>query len=121
MIALYDGNCTLCKQTKRFFQGLDQHAKVEWVSLQEYETENIHTFDAAELRKELHIILANGTVLKGYFAVRKLFVQLPLTMFLGWFMYIPFLSIIGQPIYRWVARNRHKWLRKKCDNGGCSL
>lgn len=122
IIALYDGTCSLCKETKRISEKLDWLNRVKWVSLQEYEkSPNPISFTKQELRKELHIIHPGGGVKKGYYAVRILMLQFPATFLASILLYLPFTDIIGNPIYRWIAKNRHKFLRKKCNDGSCSL
>lgn len=101
---------------------LDWLNRVEWISLQKYEQlQPGIVFEPVELRRALHIIDKHGTVLKGFYAVRKLFLLFPLTFFFGLLMYFPFAAIIGKPAYEWIAANRHKFLKKKCENGSCSL
>ncbi|KON86662.1 hypothetical protein AF332_07550 [Sporosarcina globispora] len=121
-IALYDGTCSLCKETKRIFEKLDWLNKVEWISLQEYEkTSNPISISRQDLRKELHIITSCGDVKKGYFAVRRLLILFPVSFIFSILFYLPFIPQIGNPLYQWIAKNRHKFLRKKCDDGSCSL
>ncbi|AGX05919.1 DUF393 domain-containing protein [Bacillus infantis] len=121
-MALYDNTCQLCQMTKKSFQKLDLLHRVDWVSLQKYEQEHGEIqFSSRELRKELHIITPEKKVLKGFYAVRRLLLLFPLTFVLGLFMHLPFASAAGVPVYRWIARNRHKLLRKKCKDGSCSL
>ncbi|CAM3538974.1 thiol-disulfide oxidoreductase DCC family protein [Cytobacillus oceanisediminis] len=121
-IALYDGTCSLCKETKRLSEKLDWLKQVEWISLQEYERNlNSISFSKQDLRKELHIITPAGDIKKGYYAVRRLLRHFPATFLFSVLLYIPFTPIIGNPIYQWIAKNRHKFLKKKCDDGSCSL
>lgn len=121
-IALYDGTCSLCRETKRLSEKLDWLNKVEWVSLQEYEKNpRSISFSNQDLRKELHIITPNGEVKKGYYAVRRLLLQFPATLILSVLLYVPFAALIGNPIYKWIAKNRKKFLRKNCDDGSCTL
>ncbi|MBP2243339.1 putative DCC family thiol-disulfide oxidoreductase YuxK [Cytobacillus eiseniae] len=104
------------------FQKLDWLEKVEWISLQEYEKgEHTHIFDKESLRKELHLITPTGKVLKGYYAIRYLFLLFPASCLIGLIGYIPLSPIIGKPIYKWVAKNRHRWTKGKCKDGSCSL
>ncbi|MBY0124180.1 thiol-disulfide oxidoreductase DCC family protein [Bacillus sp. S/N-304-OC-R1] len=120
--ALYDETCSLCKESKQIFKKIDWLRKIEWVSLQDYERKNqLISFDRTSLRRELHIITSNGKVLKGYNAVRHLLLLSPPASLFGFFLYIPGMSFLGDPLYKWIAKNRHKFLRKKCDNGSCSL
>jgi predicted DCC family thiol-disulfide oxidoreductase YuxK len=121
-IALYDQTCSLCRETKRIFNKLDWFGKVEWISLQEYEKEKSHiAFQKEDLRKELHIITPSNQVIKGFYAVRRLFVLFPATFPLGILVHFPLIDKIGIPVYQWVAKNRHKFSRKNCDSGSCSL
>lgn len=122
LIVLFDSSCILCQQTKKVLKKFDWLNQVNWISLQEYSHLNpVHTFDPIELRRELHVVDHKGNVTKGFYAVRKLFLLFPLTFIPGLFMYIPYASLVGNPLYKWIAANRHKFLRKKCDNGSCTL
>ncbi|MFE8703330.1 thiol-disulfide oxidoreductase DCC family protein [Cytobacillus sp. FJAT-54145] len=121
-IALYDGKCSLCKESKKIFQKLDVLNQVEWISLQQYNEENGECdFHPVELRKELHLLLPSGKALKGFFAVRSVLLRSPYSFVFALPLYIPFVHLIGSPIYRWIAKNRHKFLKRKCDDGSCSL
>ncbi|MDF1509383.1 DUF393 domain-containing protein [Robertmurraya sp. DFI.2.37] len=122
IVALYDGNCALCLRTKTILQKIDLFKKVTWLSLQEFEeVQKDARFTAKELRSELHILLPNQRVLKGYKAVRRILLISPYTFIFASILYLPFLHFIGDPIYRWIARNRHLFFKQKCDDGSCSL
>ncbi|WP_246860959.1 DUF393 domain-containing protein [Bacillus sp. REN3] len=121
-MALYDESCSLCQQTKRTMEKLDWFHRVEWISLQEHEKAGSGPgFRAAALRRELHIIDQNGKVLKGFYAVRRLFLLFPLTFAAGLLMYLPLAPAVGNPFYKWIAANRYRFMRRKCENGSCSL
>jgi predicted DCC family thiol-disulfide oxidoreductase YuxK len=122
IVVLYDGNCALCLRTKTILQKIDLFKKVTWLSLQEFEeVQKDARFTAKELRSELHILLPNQRVLKGYKAVRRILLISPYTFIFASILYLPFLHFIGDPIYRWIARNRHLFFKQKCDDGSCSL
>ncbi|MCM3708181.1 MULTISPECIES: thiol-disulfide oxidoreductase DCC family protein [Cytobacillus] len=121
-IALYDGSCSLCKETKRIFKKLDWLNKVEWISLQDYEKmPGSLSFPRQDLRKELHLITPSGSVKKGYYAARRLLLLFPASFLISTFLYLPFTGLLGDPVYKWIAKNRHKFLKKKCDDRSCSL
>ncbi|OCA91452.1 hypothetical protein A8F94_06245 [Bacillus sp. FJAT-27225] len=121
LLALYDGNCALCKASKEKSMKLDWLRRIKWVSLQEYEKKGLKpSFRAVDLRRELHV-LEGAKVYRGFFAARKMLLQFPLTFLPGILLYFPFASIIGTPVYNWIARNRYKWLGTTCENGSCSL
>lgn len=121
-VALYDETCSLCQLSKKKIMELDVLQRIEWVSLQTYEkTPNIISFNRKELRKEIHLITSKGKVLKGFYAMRNIMLQCPLLFIFGIICYVPFADVIGNPIYRWVAKNRHIFLRQSCKDGNCSL
>jgi predicted DCC family thiol-disulfide oxidoreductase YuxK len=121
-IALYDGTCSLCKETKKIFKKLDWLNRVEWISLQEYEKRpGSFSFSRQDLRRELHIITPSGSVKKGYSAIRRLLFLFPASFLMSLLLYLPLTPMLGDPIYKWIAKNRHKFLKKKCDDGSCSL
>ncbi|WP_059171472.1 thiol-disulfide oxidoreductase DCC family protein [Bacillus sp. FJAT-27445] len=122
LLALYDGNCVLCTKSKAKSQKLDWLGRIKWMSLQEYKKEGLNpAFRALDLRRELHLIQEDGTVYKGFFAIRKLLLQFPLTFIPALLLYLPFASKAGIPIYNWIARNRIKWMGEKCEDGSCSI
>ena len=122
-LALYDESCSLCQLSKKRVMSLDWFKQVKWVSLQEYEKKSnrIYIFNKKELRKELHLITERGEVLKGFYAIRKMMFHCPLLFIPGVICYIPFVDLIGNRVYRWVAKNRHFFFRQSCDDGKCSL
>lgn len=122
MIALYDGDCSLCLETKKWFQRLDWLGAAEWLPLQEYEKSGrLPRFRPENLRRELHIINRSGNVLKGFKAARKLLLHCPLTFLPALLLYLPGAAWAGEPAYRVLARNRHRLNRGKCKSGSCTL
>lgn len=101
---------------------LDWFKRVNWVSLQEYERKPNNLYiNKKELRIQLHLITVKGEVLKGFYAIRKIMLQCPLLVIPGIICYIPFVDFVGNRVYRWVAKNRHIFFGKSCDDGKCSL
>ena len=118
----YDGKCVLCRETKRIFERLDWFKQTKWTSIQEVEKACDYPFlDKKEIKEQMHVVSPSGTIYKGFFAVRKLALLFPLTSVLGLVAYIPFLHYFGVPIYKYIATNRHKFLKAKCEDGSCSI
>ncbi|UFT98169.1 DUF393 domain-containing protein [Radiobacillus kanasensis] len=119
---LYDRDCYLCNQTKRIVNKLDWFRRFQWISFQAYQQE--HTLSEEEKRKlagELHILTDKGETYSGYFAIRYMLLQCPLTFLLGACMSIPGAKYVGIPVYRWIARNRYRLFKSKCENGVCKI
>ncbi|SDK09056.1 thiol-disulfide oxidoreductase DCC family protein [Sediminibacillus albus] len=121
-IVLYDKDCYLCQQTKKIIHILDWFKVFDWVSLQKYEQTNLLSNQEKEaIRGEIHIIMPNGNRITGYQAVRFMLIRCLLTMPLGILMYIPKSEIIGEPLYKWIAKNRYQLFKNKCTNGVCKI
>ncbi|WP_386062391.1 thiol-disulfide oxidoreductase DCC family protein [Thalassobacillus hwangdonensis] len=119
---LYDGHCYLCQQSKRIFQKLDWIGKFDWVSLQHYERQfPISEEKSAAIKRELHVILPSGKELSGYGAVAYMLTRCPLTFPLGLIASIPGAGLIGKPLYRFIAKNRYRMFKDKCENGACNI
>jgi predicted DCC family thiol-disulfide oxidoreductase YuxK len=52
----------------------------------------------------------------GFKAVRRLGWVLPLTWPVFWLGYVPLLSWVGDIVYAWIAKNRHRW---GCESSSC--
>ncbi|OEH92113.1 thiol-disulfide oxidoreductase DCC family protein [Bacillus solimangrovi] len=115
----YDGQCEICCHTKRTLSFFDWFKIIDWIPLQEMV--NDLPFSIEEASKELKVITSNNKVYGGYYAVRKLFLRLPLFVPIGLIAYIPGINRLGVPLYKWLANNRKKLLRRKCKNGQCQI
>ncbi|WP_110927381.1 thiol-disulfide oxidoreductase DCC family protein [Bacillus massiliglaciei] len=122
-LVLYDGQCILCRQTKKRLESIDWLKRTEWQSLQEYEQqERAILFKREDLRREMHLITPDGRVLRGFYAVRRIMLHTPVLALVGLMGYLPFADRLGNPLYRWIAKNRHLFFKKgTCKDGGCSL
>ncbi|WP_228027560.1 thiol-disulfide oxidoreductase DCC family protein [Bacillus fonticola] len=118
VIALYDGQCALCRKTKEAFRQLDLFHRIQWSTLQEVADDVSYTNE--ELRTELHVLTRKKTK-KGFYAVRYLLRQTPLGFPLAILLYVPFIDRIGNPVYRLIANNRHKLLASQCKDGACAI
>ncbi|WP_053218826.1 thiol-disulfide oxidoreductase DCC family protein [Virgibacillus senegalensis] len=121
-IVLYDGDCYLCRQTKQVIGLLDWFGAFRWLSLQEYERRQTVTSKQRQaIRGEIHIVQPDGKINKGYQAVRFMLIRCLVTAPLGVLMYLPKSEVLGDPLYRWVAKNRYRIFKNKCTNGVCKL
>ena len=124
-LALYDAQCALCQRTKKAVTKLDWLNQFKWVSLQEYEKmDQPLSFRAIDLRRELHLLVQTDKgvkVLKGFRSIRHIFLFMPSTFVFGLICYIPGISLIGDPVYKWVAKRRHHFFKSQCDSDSCTI
>lgn len=113
---------SLCRLSKNRVKKLDWFKQITWLSLQEFEQQPNHIhYNKKELRTELHLITAKGDAVKGFYAIRKIMLRCPLLVLPGMICYLPYVELIGNRVYRWVAKSRHFFLKKPCDDGKCGL
>ncbi|WP_028783529.1 thiol-disulfide oxidoreductase DCC family protein [Thalassobacillus devorans] len=121
-IVLYDAQCYLCQQSKSIFQRLDWCHNFQWKSLQDYKKEtNLSREEETAIKQEIHIIKRGGTKQKGYHAVVTMLRYSPPTAPIGLLGSLPGMSLVGKPLYSWIAKNRYKFFKGKCPNGSCNL
>ncbi|WP_157967323.1 MULTISPECIES: thiol-disulfide oxidoreductase DCC family protein [Paraliobacillus] len=121
-IILYDQFCYLCQQSKKIITALDWFNVFEWKSLQSYQATNkLSEEEKQELVGEIHLRKKNGETLTGFYAVRFVLLRCVLTFWLGVLAYLPKADLIGNPLYRWVAKNRYHLFKNKCENGTCRI
>lgn len=119
---LYDGQCPLCIRSMTFLCYFDWfkrlkygNVEVRWQSF----VESYPHISLQDLLDEMHIILPNGTVKKGFFAFREILRYLPTLWPLLLILYFPGTAKIGPKIYKFIADRRPKFQR--CSFGTCSI
>ncbi|MCH9037545.1 MAG: DUF393 domain-containing protein [Chloroflexi bacterium] len=101
----YDGDCRLCARSVRWLSLLDFFGQIEWVPYQSLESPP-PGLTWADLCRAAYLVDARGRRHEGFFAFRQLSLRLPLLIPLALVLWLPGVSILGVPAYRWVARNR---------------
>ena len=121
-LILYDKYCYLCNQSKKIIKAIDWFRVFDWQSLQSYEKTTILSDQKKRaLEGEIHLIKSSGESLTGFYAIRHILLRCVLTFWLGALLYLPKADQIGNPIYRWVAKNRYRMFKNKCENGTCRI
>ncbi|MFB1051416.1 thiol-disulfide oxidoreductase DCC family protein [Paraliobacillus sp. JSM ZJ581] len=121
-LILYDQNCYLCKQSKKIIKWIDWFRVFKWESLQDYQKRvNLAEKDKKALEGEIHVKRPDGKLLKGFYAVRYILLRCVLTSWLGLLAYLPYTDRIGNPLYRFIARNRYRFFKNKCKKGTCRI
>lgn len=72
-----------------------------------------------ETQNRMVSIRPDGKTYGGFYAVRDIAAHLPLTLLPALTLYIPGVSLIGVPVYAWIARNRHRFGGR--SNDACSI
>ncbi|WP_085505578.1 thiol-disulfide oxidoreductase DCC family protein [Thalassobacillus devorans] len=106
----YDAQCPLCYNVKRVLRKLDWFQKIDWIAVQDTENNSDYSFlHGKDIYDQIYMRTSGGKLLAGFFTIRKLLISLPLTFYAGLLLYLPFVSRIGSPLYKWVSKNRYDW------------
>lgn len=109
-LVFYDAACPLCSNLRKVLKKVDWFHKIKWVPVQKAENDDQYIFlRGRDIYDEIHILTDKGIVMSGYYAIRKIFVAIPLTAPLGWLMHLPYTDTVGTPSYMYVSRNRYDW------------
>lgn len=118
---LFDGSCPLCIRSMtvvRYFDWFDRlrlaDLETRWPSL----AANYPEIAVEDCRREMHLLLSDGSVRTGFFAFRKILWNLPLLWPLSPMLYLPGASTLGPMLYRWIAGRRLRL--QSCRVGTCS-
>lgn len=125
VIALYDGQCLVCKGTKRALLALDWRKRVQFVDLHDRSRAALVApgLEQTAALGQIHAIDERGQIDAGFRAVRRLLRELPLGFPLWLLLHIPGMSLLGEQAYRFIARRRYilnRWLGARvCRDGIC--
>jgi predicted DCC family thiol-disulfide oxidoreductase YuxK len=109
LLLLYDGQCRFCRRKIRMLRRIDPHNRLTFCDLRKELPADIPlNLPLKELEKQIHAVFPDGTVAAGMEAVRAVFRQIGLGWLIaptGW----PGLRFIFDAVYRFIARNRHRF------------
>jgi predicted DCC family thiol-disulfide oxidoreductase YuxK len=115
IIVIYDGGCGLCTGAAAWIRRFDRRKRCLLVDLAEEASISrpALALDPAAFRRELHVVSGRGEVLTGFFAVRRLLWIHPAGWLPACFLHLPGAALLGRPLYRAIARNRHSKTSKQ--------
>lgn len=123
---LFDDRCTLCIRSATFLRYWDWLERLQLQPLQEAVANPDPStgvglppgIDREVLAREMHVILPDGSVERGFTGWRRLLRELPPLWPLVPILHLPGADRVGRFVYRLSARRRSRILR---DGGGCAL
>lgn len=127
LTAIYDGNCIVCQSSCAALRALDWRGRIDFVDLHEGGAARHGELSYEQLMGEIHALDEQGQLYSGFGATRRLLREVPLGLPLWLLLQLPGMSIIGQRVYRFVARRRYRINRffgvsmPDCANENCNL
>ena len=115
---IFDGDCGFCQRSVTWGKRLDWLRRMEWrARLEPGLQETFPQLSGEETQRRMVSIRKDGKTYGGFFAVRDVMVRLPLTFVPALILYVPGMSLLGVPVYAWIANNRHRFGRKPSASG----
>lgn len=115
---VYDGDCGFCLRWIRLGKKLDWFHRMDWrPRLEPGLKDRFPGIDDAETKNRMVSIRQDGKKYGGFYSVRDIALQFPLTFLPALLLYIPGAGLVGEPVYRWVAKNRHRFGSTTCKIG----
>ncbi|MDP3703911.1 MAG: DUF393 domain-containing protein, partial [Candidatus Omnitrophota bacterium] len=106
---IFDGECGFCLRAIRIGRRLDWWRRIDWrARLEPGVNERFPQLSQEETQRRMVSIRTDGRICGGFDAVRDILLQLPLTMLPALVLYLPGMSVVGVPLYRWIATNRYR-------------
>ncbi|HIA51977.1 MAG TPA: DUF393 domain-containing protein [Candidatus Melainabacteria bacterium] len=116
----FDGNCKLCVRSIGFLHRLDIFRRLDLVDFtDEKQHSRLNDFDISRAQTEMMLSTNEGWV-GGFRAFRRIAVSLPFLWLLLPLLYFPGMTVIGDHLYKLIAKDRYLILGR-CDDGYCDL
>ncbi len=107
---IFDGECGFCTSWIKRGRALDWLKLIDWrARLEPGLASKFPQTTKEETKNRIVSIRPDGKTYGGFFAMRDIMVRFPVTFLPALFMYIPGAGWIGEPVYQWIARNRHRF------------
>lgn len=124
---IWDGECGFCAQTKGWMQRFDRDGILHWVPQQTNIGDRWGL--SREVLKDAMYSVSGSTIRQGYSAWRAMVVWFPVFWYAALAAVVlaprpavvalllfltPLSNPVGEAVYRWVARNRHRFGDQTC-------
>jgi predicted DCC family thiol-disulfide oxidoreductase YuxK len=124
---LYDGRCAFCRTQASRLLALARQGKVELVDFQEPGAlESFPGLSYEACMQAMHLVTPEGRVFRGFEAIVQALATRPVLRWPVHIYYLPGVRHFCDWLYRWIARNRYRLIRRavargECTDGTCSL
>lgn len=124
--AIYDGQCVICRQSRRMIEALDWRQRVQFVDLHQWEQVEllVPSLTTERAMGQMHVLAADG-LYGGFAATRRALKELPLGYGLWLLLHVPGMFWLGERVYRFIARHRYRinhWVGAPvCEDGVCKI
>jgi predicted DCC family thiol-disulfide oxidoreductase YuxK len=106
---VYDGMCRMCTRLSKVLRKWDSRRQIEVVPSQATGVmARFPWIPARAYAEAIQLVGPGGQTWQGSAAVEQLLNVLPRGRWIGWVFRIPYVRVLADRVYRWVARNRYR-------------
>ena len=122
LTVLYDGSCSFCRASVTRVRPFDSRHRIEFLDLHDPSAQvRFPRIDREVAMRWMQAVDTQGRISSGVDAWTRIGLLLPGWNLLAWPLLIPGIHWLAAKVYLWIARNRYRWNRSRCENGSCSL
>ena len=112
----FDGGCPLCAKEVAHYRRIDVHDSVNWLDISTHpESLEKHNISYLAAMEHLHVLNANGEMVRGAYAFQALWQALPRYRILATIVSVPGFLWIMDNVYNQFAKRRFA-KRMACAN-----
>jgi predicted DCC family thiol-disulfide oxidoreductase YuxK len=111
LIVIYDAECAFCRAAARWLQRHDRRGRVQLEPIADVVDVRGRRLYRSALEEEMHVVDAGGRVHRGFRGWRRIAREVPVLRPVWPLLWVPGATLIGDPVYRWVADHR-SWLSR---------
>ena len=102
-----DGDCSVCSRSRSWCEDRDLEHRLRFTDFRTAADPEIPV-SRHDLERSMWVRDNDGHLLEGFFAWRRIVGELPGWQWLALVTGLPPFRWFGPPVYRWIARNRHR-------------
>ena len=122
LTVLYDGACGLCRTSVQRVRPYDRSGKIEFIDLNDASVAaRFPQVDRREAMRWMQAVDSRGTVSSGVDAWARIGQLLPGWRYAAWLLLVPGIHFFAQYGYAFIARNRYRWNKERCEDGSCAV
>jgi predicted DCC family thiol-disulfide oxidoreductase YuxK len=122
LAVLYDGNCSICRDSAARVRRFDASQRIEMLDLHDPSAQKRFPQVNPEIAMRwMQAVDVQGRVYSGVEAWARIGRLLPGWNLLAWVLVLPGVHWLAAKVYGWIARNRYRWNRTVCTDGTCAV
>ena len=119
-VVVFDGECPFCRKQVERIRAWSKDGSFEYVPRQTPDlAQRFPVLARQDFNTGMRLMLPEGGVAVGADAMYEIARRMPGWRWVAWLYRIPGVNRIARAAYDWIARNRYRLARQKCEDDVC--